>query len=541
MLLPRVLAVRKQSLFGETLSLARMTIHRDWIGIMKEECPCAFTKSIPFRPEVAYLDGMPLLMKAGSISTWSELVKFNFARHVKKFYGMGATVVVLAFDAYAFVPGAKSITQANRSKKAVKCEFDNRAQLPTTIPVEYNDFMRNRAFKRRVVQLVVETLPDLIGLARGQKFIIDYESCPIEFTLDATTNKVVQDFMLDVPPMGECDVKFTRWFRRFGDGVAYSVDGDFIPIALMNYEAELRALGAQQQASVLGNITDGTQQQMMSLSFRNGRPARICILRLEFGAGKDEDEDEVGVVGNKRALQGSLRQQAGGRGGVENPKKKKGGRPMEYVCIPLLYESLFIVFRQMSGTGYNSRMSHDTRFMEMLACLIGLTGTDFTRNLPYVGVKKLWDTLSKPSVWSALLRSYDVDSNVLDRWSACNMFVSRVYSDVYSRHVPTPSDCLETTLRSIKSSGKISDRTKNMLPSVPRVDTTTRNINWLLLYWRCQEPQRDPNNTSVWLYNTACPDPVCEEYGFARKKGGAVQWLEEAAPGVVMSGAEQVL
>jgi len=145
-----------------------MTIHRDWIGIMKEECPQAFTKDAPFRANVVFIDGMPLLMKSQYVTKWSELVKFNFARHVKRFLGMGASVVVLGFDVYKFVPLAKSITQYNRSKKAVACDFGERTQLPTVVPVEYNDFMRNRSFKRRVIELVVETLPDLIGLRPSQ-------------------------------------------------------------------------------------------------------------------------------------------------------------------------------------------------------------------------------------------------------------------------------------------------------------------------------------------------------------------------------------
>ena len=116
---------------------------------------------------------------------------------------------------------------------------------------------------------------------------------------------------------------------------------------------------------------------------------------------------------------------------------------------------------------WSSRASHDTRYMEILACLIGLTGTDFTRNLPFVGVKKLWCSLSTSSVWSAAMRAYDTECNSLDNEAACNMLVSRIYSDIYSRHA-TQSDRLDAVLRSIRSSSKISDRTKKMLPSPER-------------------------------------------------------------------------
>ena len=45
-----------------------------------------------------------------------------------------------------------------------------------------------------------------------------------------------------MPALGECDIKWTRWFEKYGDGIASSTDGDFIPIALMNHEAHLRTL-----------------------------------------------------------------------------------------------------------------------------------------------------------------------------------------------------------------------------------------------------------------------------------------------------------
>lgn len=49
--------------------------------------------------------------------------------------------------------------------------------------------------------------------------------------------------MTDIPPMGECDVKFTRWGRAYGDMIAHSVDGDFLPIALIEHERNLREVG----------------------------------------------------------------------------------------------------------------------------------------------------------------------------------------------------------------------------------------------------------------------------------------------------------
>lgn len=483
-----------------------MTINRDWVGVMKEECPAAFTEKPPFRPRVAFIDGMPLLMKSGAVTKWDELVRYNFVSAVHRFFRIGAQVVVLGFDVYSLVPMAKAITQANRSKNAHGIDFTDASQLPNVVPVEYNDFMRNRAFKRRVIQMVVETLPGLLALRDGQEFVVDYESCPIRFSHDASLNKVVQTFMVDIPPLGECDVKATRWMRLYGDGVMHSVDGDFLPIALMEYEDRVRRMSGGGGAVV--------------------RPFKMAVYRMKFGAGGDDDGNEgggQGSSGSKRDSRGVAVVHAGG--GVS----KKKGRQMEYVMIPLLYECIYLAMRQCAGTGSRSRSSHDSRYMEMLACLIGLTGTDFTRKLPLVGVKKVWGVLAESRIWNGLLTSYNPDELSLDVDQACDALVSGLYNEVYKRHIPSSQGTLVDVLQDLANAPKLSDLTKKRLPTAGRVDATIRNINWLLQYWRCKQPER-ASDGDEWQYSRACPDPVCDLYGFRKSTGRkcAVQWLDEA-------------
>lgn len=85
---------------------------------------------------------------------------------------------------------------------------------------------------------MAETITDHIGLLPGQTLIIDYVDCPVKF--EVNNGKVCHTYMTDIPPMGECDVKFTRWGRMYGDIIAHSVDGDFIPIALLEHERNIR-------------------------------------------------------------------------------------------------------------------------------------------------------------------------------------------------------------------------------------------------------------------------------------------------------------
>lgn len=68
--------------------------------------------------------------------------------------------------------------------------------------------------------------------------------------------------------------------------------------------------------------------------------------------------------------------------------------------------------------------------MELLACLIAFTGTDFTRGLPRIGVKKLWNMLPDKRVWPGVIQAYDVEAKGLDINGACDGLVARLYAEV---------------------------------------------------------------------------------------------------------------
>ena len=98
---------------------------------------------------------------------------------------------------------------------------------------------------------------------------------------------------------------------------------------------------------------------------------------------------------------------------------------------------------------------------------------------------------------------------------------------MYSKHVRNDST-LSTVLRDLQTTTKISENVKAALPSVARVCTTAKNINWLLQYWRCEQPVWDETN-GVWVRDIACPDPVSDEYGFKinSRRHAVVEWLDQ--------------
>jgi hypothetical protein len=92
-----------------------------------------------------------------------------------------------------------------------------------------------------------------------RSLVIDYTGCPILFEAQLPKDAcecTKPTFMPDLPPMGEADIKFLWWAQHFkGDMIAFSVDGDFIPIALIHYEERVCALSEHQKQNSLSTPT----------------------------------------------------------------------------------------------------------------------------------------------------------------------------------------------------------------------------------------------------------------------------------------------
>lgn len=406
---------------------------------------------------------------------------------------MNARVVVLAFDDYKYVPQAKAITQANRSKNKAVYQVNEREGLETLMPLDYNTRLSNRVYKRKVIDLIAETLVDHVDLQLGQALIIDYVECPVMFQLDPETRKPKAKCLVDIPPLGECDIKFTRWSRHFGDLIAHSVDGDFIPIALMEYEKQhLAALEGLDKQNCGGGVGHGSRRSDSGRPLPNIKtPANLAIFRLEYGAAERllqaaslapasrkspprDADDGSGCLPNKKKRGSSNTRQGPASGApgqapspaappassphsAQQPYVRTGqGKHMEYVNIPLLYEGMKAAMRQFEGQGVlrqlwskadaegsglegnscNGLESRDARrnYMRIFASMIALTGTDFSRGLPLLGPGKIWDMMPFRGIWSFLAESYDAATNSINVQQAAEGFVAALYTEKYSNH-----------------------------------------------------------------------------------------------------------
>ena len=150
--------------------------------------------------------------------------------------------------------------------------------------------------------------------------------------------------------------------------------------------------------------------------------------------------------------------------------------------------------------------THRGHEMEMLVALIGLTGTDFSRNLPQLSGKTVHNFL--PDIWLALMAAYDPAETALRVPEATDMLVAHLYRTKFRKLEPRDHG-LEATLEALQRS-KLAQRIKDSLPSVGRVQCTVRNANWLLAYW-----SRDDGET---------PDPIQPAYGFRTLPSGATAY-----------------
>ena len=108
----------------------------------------------------------------------------------------------------------------------------------------------------------------------------------------------------------------------------------------------------------------------------------------------------------------------------------------------------------------------------------------------------------------------------------------RIYERKFSTHFPSGKrGCsrkeLGFVLDALKgSSSKLAEKTKRELPSHERVETTFRNINWLLRYWMCETPC---HHSGSWDYSACYPDPISPEFGFVMDgKKKVVRWMDSA-------------
>lgn len=190
----------------------------------------------------------------------------------------------------------KMTSGSDRSESAILKEekiklikaFGPHDSLPSTIPDDPMLYLMNRHFKLKLIDLVCQRIPQLLRMSdRDNEFILDYKKVvlyqsafrgapsaasavqvPLGSEMAAEVAKGVLDdqikvvvvdhcdskkrkftsmeahcfhlipsptIMADMVSLGESDIKFIRYVKKYGNALVHAIDGDYMAIALLYY------------------------------------------------------------------------------------------------------------------------------------------------------------------------------------------------------------------------------------------------------------------------------------------------------------------
>jgi hypothetical protein len=453
-----------------------MTIDSSWLHAFKAEAPHAFTAHRPFAPRAIFVDGQIRLMQGFQRDpiTWDQFIRRQFVYHLEACL-KACPAAILAFDDYDHVPRAKCMTQTKRRKHTPAASFGEQAELPCMVPEgeRWTQCIANRTFKARVIELVLLRLPQILLTAEAppqRRLIVDYRGTPLEYRWNPDERRVTcAPFEEGLGPLGEADVKFTRYADRFGRLLVHSIDGDSIPIALLHLERRRRVMS---------------------------EPPQVAVYRMELTTTTTTTmTSEAESSGTKRN---------------EEAREARKRKAYEYVSIPALHLALTQVAAQCTGrVGVPTHRGHE---MGMLVALLALTGTDFSRGLPQLTGRSVYGFL--PDLWGALLLAYDPPSMTLRVPVATDVLIAHLYRTKFPKHTAARAGGdLGAVLAALQAS-PMAPRVKATLPSAERIACTVRNVNWVLAYWGRGE---DEGPT---------PDPVQPAYGYRALPSGATEYAD---------------
>ena len=167
---------------------------------------------------------------------------------------------------------------------------------------------------------------------------------------------------------------------------------------------------------------------------------------------------------------------------------------MEFIDIDTLHQCLKAAFDRASrGKGHGKCWE-----IKLFITLLGLSGTDFTRNLPLVSPLKIWECLP------LIAQTFGMETDTRIDMDQGKRIVELLYSEAYPKHIDPYS---RASIWHQAQVSKLGARNKALIPTDARIRCTLRNLNFLMLYWcRFSAPER------------------IQDYGFRLSAGGAVEW-----------------
>lgn len=422
-----------------------MGINSDWSRIWASEGREYVTENVD--AETVFIDGQIMLMQSQVPRcgmSWGDFVQMNFARKLVFFASKFKTVVV-AFDNYESVPAYKKITQARRSAQAAEpfvFGVDDTIGDGPPAPKTWQSALLNRVYKTHVISRISSILAHTYKPAIGKEFILDFVNCVrIKNVNGQRTQEVLPDFV----PMGESDVKFMRYANEYGNLLVDSIDSDVLLIAFMYLE-------------------------------RHEFQHKLYIRRYAV-----QDDEEPSAKSSKIAKQGSRRR-------------------YEIIDATDLLLNLHLSVQQAVGKEMPIETSKLTKIITFVSLL---AGSDFSRKLPLVGAKYLWESL--PSYLPLLVQVTSQNENnsgfELDSKIVVDVVLSEMYRLKFENHTKHTSGANYLEVFDALQSSKLSSRTRAQLMTLEQVQCTIDNIRWIMGYWEQENgvPQCDNDGAHGFL------------------------------------------
>ena len=138
--------------------------------------------------------------------------------------------------------------------------------------------------------------------------------------------------------------------------------------------------------------------------------------------------------------------------------------------------------------------------VQLFIALLGLNGTDFTRNLPLVSPCRIWACLP------IIIGTFRMKSAIEIDPAAGKRVIELLYAEAFPKHIDPMS---RTSLWHQAQTSKLGARNKALIPSDARILCTMRNINFLMHYW---------------ITTDLTPPEDLQEYGFRVGAKGEMEW-----------------
>ena len=398
--------------------------------------------------KTVFIDAQIQLMKSyvhEDEESWRSFVQRTFFAPIAEFHRRCDTVIV-CFDNYQNVPIFKSIEQSKRLSTAAASTNTFRFKAGDVLPSRpyeqhiWVQALQNRTFKSNIISLITSMIAaDYVPPRRATTLVVDFvNSTRIDYHTQGKTRVVLEN----MKPMGESDVKFMRYVPLFGDLIVDSIDSDVLLIAALFVS-------------------------------RNSSKNNIYVRRYK----------------TRVVLPESLKRKLP----THEPEKKR----LEYEIIHVnrlmdrLHTHIHTAVERAAFLTLPAVLDPPTPayLTAILSFIVLLCGCDYSKKLPRIGAKTLWDSVDEIVPAILACTSYSNNVFVVDTKVSIDGLIASLYARTYTRHVRLNSaggsalaDNMDTVLAMLHASS-LSDKTKQDLPTRVSLCTTLRNIEWVINYW----------------------------------------------------------